>query len=50
MVPRAGIHFDPAILKAFLPLGAGLHAAMGNQEVETLKPLLETQRRKYFGA
>jgi putative nucleotidyltransferase with HDIG domain len=49
MAPKASSHFDPAILKAFLPLGAGLHAAMGDQEVETLKPLLESQRRRYFG-
>lgn len=50
MAPKAGSHFDPAVLEVFLPLAPKLHDAMGDQEVATLKPLLETQRRKYFGA
>jgi len=49
MVPKAGSHFDPAVLEVFLPLAPKLHDAMGDQEVETLKPLLESQRRRYFG-
>jgi putative nucleotidyltransferase with HDIG domain len=49
MAAKAGSHFDPAILKTFLPLAPRLHAAMGNQEVETLWPLLDSQRRFYFG-
>lgn len=49
MAPKSGSHFDPALLKVFLPLAKKLHAAMGDQEVQTLKPLLESQRRKHFG-
>jgi len=46
---KAGSHFDPGILSAFLPMATDLHAAMGDQMVTTLQPLLETQRRRFFG-
>jgi HD-GYP domain-containing protein (c-di-GMP phosphodiesterase class II) len=49
MAANAVSHFDPAILEVFLPLAPKLHATMGDQEVATLKPLLESQRRKHFG-
>ncbi len=49
MAPKAGSHFDPALLKVFLPLAPVLHAAMGDQEVAALWPLLLSQRRRYFG-
>lgn len=50
MEPKSGSHFDPSLLKVFLPLAADLHAAMGDQEIQTLRPLLESQRRTHFGA
>lgn len=49
MASMSGDHFDPAILRVFLPLAKKLHATMGDQEVATMKPLLDAQRRKHFG-
>lgn len=47
--PKAGSHFDPELLACFLPLALALHKIMGDLGVATLKPLLEAQRKRYFG-
>ncbi|MDE3032440.1 MAG: HD-GYP domain-containing protein [Acidobacteriota bacterium] len=46
---RSGGHFDPAVLRTFLPLAPALRDTLGDLDTATAAPLLVALRKRHFG-